>query len=166
MHRSTRFVLSCALVIAAACSKPDPKELTDAAYATLNRGDANAALATFEDALAHIGGSHLHPEFIRASIGRCQALARLGDVRTKAELLDLAKKEPGKVTVQDFSIIASELVPKGQRGDALALLAEAQKLFPTAKAKLDSIAKVIRDAAKSAGDEETLKGLKGLGYTE
>lgn len=157
-----------ALLLSAACSPSgsDIKEKTDSGYASLNKGDAKSALDGFEIALGQIGGSTTHPDFLRAALGRCQALARLGDVRAKAEFLALAKQMPGKVQVLDFTTIAGELNHKGQTTDAVDVLGEGTAQYPNAKDKFAEVAKAIRESAKAKGDSASLSKLSGLGYTE
>lgn len=157
-----------ALLLAAACSPSgtEIKEATDQGYASLNKGDAKSALDGFEGALGRIGGSTAHPDYLRAALGRCQALARLGDVRAKGEFLALAKTMPGKVQVVDFTRIAGELNHKGQTTDAVEVLGEGTHQYPNSKDKFADVAKAIRESAKAKGDEKALSGLSGLGYTE
>src|SRR6185503_315197 len=80
-------VLACLIVVAGlivvgltACSK-DPKSLTDSGSAHLGKGENKAALADFEDALAKIGSDTASPLYLRAAIGKCEALARIDPKR-------------------------------------------------------------------------------------
>lgn len=157
-----------ALLLAAACapSGAEIKESTDEGYASLNKGDAKSALDGFEGALGRIGGSTTHPDYLRAALGRCRALARLGDVRAKGEFLALAKQMPGKVQVIDYTTIAGELNHKGQTPDAVEVIEVGTLQHPTSKDKFAEVAKAIRESATAKGDSASLAKLKGLGYTE
>jgi hypothetical protein len=62
---------------------------------SIGSGDWDAGLAGFEKALEHMDPSN--PEYMRASIGRCRALARLDPARGKAEFLKLADAQKSRI---------------------------------------------------------------------
>ena len=151
-------LLACLL---AACGGSDPKALTDAGSAALNSGDAKAALSSFDRALA--GMTAQDPSFLRASIGRCQALARIDPARAQADFLELARAQPERVREPEFVAVASELAARGSIGPATAVAEEGMKRYPGSPA-MTALRDRIGDAAKQADDPESLKKLKGLGY--
>lgn len=156
--RALPLLLACLL---AACGSTDPKALTDAGTAALNSGDAKGAIASFDRALA--GMTANDPDFLRASIGRCQALARTDPVRAQGDFLELARAQPARVREPEFVAVASELASRGSIGPATAVAEEGMKRYPESPA-MSALRDSIGDAAKKANDPESLKKLKGLGY--
>jgi hypothetical protein len=160
------YSLLCALpLLLASCSSSDPKSMSDAGYAALNKGDAKSALSSFDEALKELGTNTSDPVYLKAALGRCQALAKMGDKRTKDEFLALARARPTQVQVGDFSIVASELCNKHEHMVAIDILEAGKKMFPESP-KIHELAKVVVASAKNAGDEAALNKLKGLGYTD
>jgi hypothetical protein len=143
------------------CGSNDPKALTAAGSAALNSGDAKGALSSFDSALEHMDAKH--PDFLRASVGRCEALARTDPTRAQADFLDLAKSQPGLVREPEFIAVAGELADRGSIGPAVAIAEEGMKRFPESPA-MKVLRDQVGDAAKKANDPESLKKLKGLGY--
>ena len=156
-----RGILVLACLVAAACGSSDPKALTDDGAAALNSGKAKEALADFDRALQHMDSAH--PDFLRASIGRCQALARTDAARAQTDFLALAQNPSAKVGAQDYTTVALDLVQSRAIGPAVAIAEAGLKRFPDSKAM-----KTLRDkvgaAAKKAHDPEAMKKLQGLGY--
>jgi hypothetical protein len=148
------------LFVAAACSD-DPKSLTNDGQAALNSGDARGAVTAFEKALAKMDASN--PDFLRAAVGRCQALARIDGKKAKDEFLALAKAQPGKVLDVDFHIVVSEFVNAGNFLDAIDVMKTGIDLFPQSK-KMVEIKEAVVAASKKMGDPAVLSKLKGLGY--
>jgi hypothetical protein len=143
------------------CGSSDPKVLTDSGSAALNSGDAAKAVSEFDEALGHMDASH--PDYLRASVGRCQALAKLDPNRAKEDFLALASAQPGKVHEPDFAAVATELVKRNSITQAVAVAEAGMQMFPESPA-MKSLLDQIGDAAKKAKDPEALKRLKGLGY--
>lgn len=158
-HLPHLFLVLCSL---AACGGSDPKALTAAGAKALNSGDPKGAIASFDRALE--GMKPNDPDFLRASIGRCQALARTEPARARTDFLELAKAHPERVREPEFVAVAMELASRGSIGDASAIAEEGMKRFPNA-AEMLALRDRIGDAAKEAGDPESLKAMKGLGYT-
>jgi hypothetical protein len=146
----------------AACGNDDPRALTAAGTKALNSGDPKGAIASFDRALAGMEASD--PDFLRASIGRCQALARTEPVRAQVDFLELARAHPARVQEPEFIAVATDLAGRGSIGPATAIAEEGMKRFPESPAML-VLRDQIGDAAKAAGDPESLKKMKGLGYT-
>ena len=160
MPRRSALLLSLVLV-ASACSPADPKALTDQGHSALGAGDAEKAQASFDDALAQIDPSH--PEWLRASLGRCQALARHDPTAAREAFLGLARSHPARVTVQDFSIVVGELVQAGAVSEAIDVMDAGIKLYPESPVMQVIKEKVIAASTRSQ-DPGVSDKLKGLGY--
>ncbi|MBK7878423.1 MAG: hypothetical protein IPJ77_22435 [Planctomycetes bacterium] len=145
----------------AACSNSDPKALTDEGSRKLGAGDAKAALESFDEALARMTPESA--EFVRASMGRFQALARLEPARTKNEFLAFQAARPTAVKDMDFKLVVDELVKRGNFEPATDLVAAGQKAFPESQL-IQQLLKSVGDAAKASKDPEAMKKLKGMGY--
>lgn len=156
--RALPILLACLL---AACGSDDPKALTDAGAAALNSGDAKGAISSFDRALDRMNASD--PDFLRASIGRCQALARTDPTRAQADFLELAQAQPARIREPEFVAVASELAARGSIGPATAIAEAGMKRYPESPA-MSALRDTIGDAAKKADDPESLEKLKGLGY--
>src|SRR5262245_9405099 len=154
--------LASLLLACSACGSSDPKMLTDQGVAALDSGDPETAVEKFVDALSRMPPEH--PDFLRAWVTRCRALARLEPDRAAREFLELAERLPGRIREQDFAAVAGELVAKGAVKEAVRLAEVGMKTFPQSPAM-----KTLRDsggeAAKKAKDPESLRRLQGLGYT-
>ncbi len=159
--RPIQSLLPLLLLAAVACGKSDPKTLTDEGAKALNSGDATKAVAAFDEALASMGPEHA--DFLRASVGRCEALARTDPPRAKTDFLALAKAQEARVREQDFAAVANELVRRGAVAPAAEIAEAGLKRFPDSKAML-ALRDTVGDAAKKSSDPEALKKLKGLGY--
>lgn len=160
--RPTQFLTVSLLCLTAACSgSSDPKALTDQGQAALTSGDARGAAQHFEDALKHMNAAH--PDFLRASMGRCQALARQDPKRAKDDFLALAKQHSDRVKDADFGLITGELVKKGAIVEATEVVTAGMKMFPESP-KMVVLRDQVGDAAKKSADPEAMKQLKGLGY--
>ncbi|MFN0007612.1 MAG: hypothetical protein ACKVXR_06865 [Planctomycetota bacterium] len=159
MRHLLPLILLCSL---AACGSDDPKALTAAGTKALNSGDAKEAVSNFDRALAQMDAGN--PDFLRASIGRCLALARIDPERAQSDFLALAQSQPARVQEPEYVAVASELAEKGAIGPATAIAEAGMKRYPESPAMI-ALRDTIGDAAKKAGDPESLKKLKGLGYT-
>ena len=149
------------ICLSTGCGSGDPQSLTDAGTAALNSGDAKGAITSFDRALEQMTSAD--PNFLRASIGRCQALARADPGRAQADFLELARAQPARVGEPEFVAVASELAARGSIGQATAIAEEGMKRFPDSPA-MSALRDTIGDAAKKANDPASLKKLKGLGY--
>lgn len=162
MHTPLRLVPMLLLLLGAcSSSNSDPKSLTDAGSVALNKGDAKTAAEDFDKALKQMDASN--PEYIRAAVGRCQALARLKQKEAKDEFLALAKAQPGKITALDFEMVADELVTRRSFQDAVAVMHAGVQMFPESP-KMEKVRRVVIEESQKAADPEALKDLKGLGY--
>ncbi len=156
-------LLSILLVLSAlGCGgSSDPRALTDSGAAALNSGDPKKALSEFDQALAHMDAAN--PDFLRAKIGRCQALARTDAARAQTEFLALAKDPAAKVGEQDYTTIALDLVKSSAIGPAVAVAEAGIQRYPESPS-MKALRDKVGDAAKKANDPEAMKKLKGLGY--
>lgn len=148
-------------LVLSACSGSDPKAMTTEGTRKLGAGDAKAALECFDDALAHMqpqGG-----DFMRASMGRFQALARLEPARAQTEFLAFQMAHSSDVKEADFKLVVDELVRRGNPGPATAIVAAGCKAFPESPL-MQQLVKSVGDAAKKSNDAESVNTLKGLGY--
>jgi hypothetical protein len=148
-------------LLISSCGSSDPKALTDSGSAALNSGDAVKAVSEFDRALGHMDASHA--DYLRASVGRCQALARTDPNRAKEDFLALARAQPSKVREPDFAAVAMDLVKGNSITQAVAVAEGGMQMFPESPS-MKSLLDQIGDAAKKAKDPEALKRLKGLGY--
>jgi len=145
----------------ASCGTSDPKALTDAGSAALNSVDAKGAVASIDRAMEHMDASH--PDYLRAAVGRCQALARIEPKRAEDDFLALARAQPARVREPDFTVVATELVRQHAIASAVAVAEAGMKMFADSPS-MKSLRDMIGDAAKKASDPEALQRLKGLGY--
>src|SRR6188768_2107484 len=161
--RMRRLHVFLALVpLFASCSGgSDPKELTNDAMVAIGSGDWNAGLAGFEKALEHMDPTS--PEYMRASIGRCRALARLDPARGKSEFLKLADAQKSRIEFQDFHLMVGEFMGRGDYPTAVDMMESAKAMFPGSP-KFKEMADSVVKASKNAGDSRALAKLKSLGY--
>ncbi len=153
-----------ALSLLASCGgSSDPQALTDAGSKALNSGQFEDAAASYEKALAALGTDTGNPEWKRAKMGLIQARARFDAPRAKAEFIEYAKANPGKVTDSDFSMIAGRLGDAGKLNEAVEVLTLGTETFPESP-HLDAMGKDLVKRAASSGDAGALDALKGLGY--
>jgi hypothetical protein len=156
-----RPLLLSALVLLAACGGSDPRALSSEGHALLGKGDAQGALTKFEAALAGIDSSN--PEYLRASIGRCEALARTDGPKARQAFLDLAAQLPAKVGEDDYSLICSRLLEGGFTVDAVEVMDSGNKRFPGSKRMAETLI-AVQAAAKRDKTPDALKKLESLGY--
>lgn len=159
-------LLPVALLFLAACSGGSssasvaPK--TSEGYAALGKGDAKTALAKFDEALSGIDASH--PEYLRAALGRCEALAKVDGAKAKAAFLDLATKVPAKVGEDDYSLVCARLLESEENTViAVEVMHEGKQRFPNSK-KMEDTLVAVQAAAKRAKTPDALKKLESLGY--
>ncbi len=156
--RTPSLLLACLI---ASCGGSDPKALTDAGSTALNSGDAHGAVASFDRALEHMDTAN--PDYLRASVGRCQALARIDPKRAEGDFLALAQAQPSRVREPDFTVVATELVRQHAIASAVAVAEAGMRSFADSPS-MKTLRDLVGDAAKKASDPEALKRLKGLGY--
>ncbi|MFO1010913.1 MAG: hypothetical protein U1F29_12685 [Planctomycetota bacterium] len=151
--------LAALLFVLAACSNHDPAALTTEGTSKLGAGDAKAALECFDEALGRMQPSN--GDFMRASMGRFQALARLDGTRAKNEFLAFHSAHSDRVKESEFKLVVDELVKRGQLGPAADVVDAGRKAFPESPL-MTQLLKTVGDASKK--DPEAMKKLKGMGY--
>ncbi len=161
MRHATPLLL-CLLLLTPSCSESDPKVLTDSGTAALGSGDAATAAKSFGAALTHMDAKH--PDFLRASMGKCQALARQNPMEAKQEFLDLARKHPELIKEPDYATIIRELVQKRGTSEAIEVVEAGMKAFPNSMSMI-AIRDEVGDELKKSQDPASMDKLKGLGYT-
>jgi len=144
-----------------ACGPSDPKTLTDQGAQALGAGRAEEACEAFEDALDHMDPQH--PLFLRASLGRLQALARLEPTRALDEFLAFHTAQGAKVQDVDFKLLGDEFIKRGSFRAATELIKAAKLAYP-ASPVVEQLGRAAHAAAKQAGDGDSVSGLAGLGY--
>lgn len=156
-----RPLLGLVFLVLAACSSSDPRVLTDQGAKALGTGDAKGAVASFDKALARLEPQS--PDFLRASMGRFQALARLEPTRTKNEFLAFQAAHTDKVKDTDFKVVVDELLQKNALTPASDLVEAGKKAFPESTT-MHQLVQALGDAAKRNNDPSVLDKVKGLGY--
>lgn len=156
-----RPLLLFALLFLAACGGSDPKSLTSEGYTALGKGDAKAALSKFDAALSGLEATH--PEYLRAALGRCEALARTDGAGAKKAFLDLVAKVPDKVREDDYGLVCSAMLQGGFTLDAIDVMDSGNKRFPTS-AKMKATKDAVVAAANREATPEALRKLDSLGY--
>lgn len=144
-----------------ACSGDSPKQLTDKGVQALAAGQAREAQGRFEEALK--GLQPTDPDFIRAQLGRVQALARLQAPLARDAFLALARDHKQLVQEGDYGLVVSELLRADAPIEAIDVMDAGMKAYPQS-AQMQAVQKQVTDAAKQSKDPAGLKKLKGLGY--
>lgn len=154
-------VLLCLALITPSCSESDPKVLTDAGTAALGSGDSASAAKSFQAALSHMDAKH--PDFLRASMGRSQALAKVNPIEAKQEFLDLARKHPDLIKEPDYATIIRALIQNRAAGEAVEVVEAGMKAFPNSMSMM-AIRDEVGDEIKKSQEPGAMDKIKGLGY--
>ncbi len=163
-----RYLPAILFLFAAACggsgsgSSAEIRAKTGEGYAALGKGDAQTALSKFDAAL--VGLDSTNPEFLRASLGRCEALAKTDGEAAKKAFLDLVAKVPAEIGEDDYGLVCSRLIEGGFIVTAIEVMHEGIQRFPGSK-KMATILDAVKAAAARASDPAALKALDSLGYT-
>lgn len=156
------------LLLVAACggsssnSSAEIRAKTGEGFAALGKGDAKTALSKFDAAL--VGLDSTNPEYLRASLGRCEALAKTDGEAAKKAFLELVAKVPAEIGEDDYGLVCSRLIEGGFNVTAVEVMHEGMQRFPDSK-KMATILDAVKKAAERASDPAALKALEGLGYT-
>jgi hypothetical protein len=154
------------LVLATSACSGDAKSSTDAGYADLGSGDDKAALAHFDEALGKIGADTHDADYLRAALGRCQALAHVDPKKATTEFIALAGTQKGHIVEGDFSLIANELLrvdTNESRMAAIDVMVAGNTMFPEST-KLKKIGDAVMASAERAHDPESIKRCSSMGY--
>ncbi len=149
------------LLLLAACGGADSKALTSEGYTALGKGDAKAALSKFDAALE--GMESTNADFLRASLGRCEALAKTDGAAAKKAFLDLASKMPTRVTEDDYGLICSRLLQSGYTLEAIDVMHAGSQHYPESPRML-ATQQAVQAAAERDKTPDALEKLKSLGY--
>lgn len=149
------------LLLATACSESDPKALTNRGANAINSGDWKGGLADYEAALAHMDASNA--EYLRASVGRCQALARLDPKKGKSEFLALAKAQAKQIQPQDFHVVVSQFLSSREFIDAIEVMHAGIVMFPDSP-KMKSIEEYVVTESRKVADPAVNRALESNGY--
>lgn len=158
--RTPTLLLALALAFTS-CGGSDPKVLTDKGTAALGAGDTKTAIESFDAALSKMNAGD--PDYLRAQMGRIQALVRVDAKKAKDDFLALAHTG-AKVEEQDFSLVVNEMMKKGAVPEAAEVTNAGIKRFPESP-KMFAIQKQVHEASAKVKDPKDLEKLKGLGYT-
>jgi hypothetical protein len=145
----------------AACGGDSPKQLTDMGVQALAGGQAREAQGRFEEALQ--GLRPTDPDFVRATLGRVQALARLKPEAARDAFLTFSRENKTLVQESDYGMVVSELLRAGASMEAIDVMDAGMKAYP-ASAQMKAVQKQVTEAAKQSKDPAGLNKLKGLGY--
>lgn len=158
-----RVVSVLALFVLTSCNggASDPKILADAASEALNAGDYSRSLEDFDAALTLM--DRTHAQFLRASLGRCVALAHVDPARGKVEFLRLAADLGATITPNDVHYVVSAFVKAREFGHATDIMVKLKDLYPDSK-EIQAIGDGVAAAARTAGDTVTVDRLGGHGY--
>ena len=161
--RTTTLALLLSIGLAA-CSG-NAQSLTEDGNRELGSGNYEAAQADFEKAIEKLGSDTSSQDYLRAALGRCQALTRIDPKKAASEFVTLAAADK-RIVESDFTLIADGLVKANtneSRMQAIEVMKAGTSQFPKS-AKLKDIGNQILAAAEKANDPESLKALSGLGY--
>jgi major membrane immunogen (membrane-anchored lipoprotein) len=158
-----RNLAALSLILLAACSSSDPKLLTDEGQQALGRGDAAAALESFDQARAHM--TPQSADYLRASMGRFRALARLDKTgkMAKDEFLAFQKAQAGRVQDVDFKTVVDALLAVQRVQPAAELVEAGKQAFPDS-AVMKQLVVAVGNAAKQAKNGEAMDRMRGIGY--
>ncbi len=157
-----RRLFAIPLVLVAACGGSDSKALTSAGLAALGKGDAQTALSKFDTALA--GMDRMDKNYVRAALGRCEALASLDGARATRSFLELAATVPEKVGEADFSRVCWALLKNGDRLHAMDVMKAGETRFPDS-ANMKATSTAVVAATQREGKPAELQKLDSFGYT-
>jgi hypothetical protein len=153
---------SLLLLVAAACgSGSDAEALVRQGYARLNSGDAAGGIACFDRALVALAPSD--PQYLEASMGRFQALARVEPERVTQELVQQADAEPECFGPEEFRFVAGHLRIAEHHTQAVQLLDVAIQRFDVDEKLLEEMP-ITEQAAKRVGDDKAVEELRRMGY--
>lgn len=147
------------VLVLGACGQHEPKAIVARAQANLDAGDACAALAAFERALAALPPDD--PARRAASLGRCRALERIDASAARRALAEHASAFPGTVDAIQVEEFAFRLLASGHPRAAFDVLHDAHAHFP--RERLQPAVKRFADACRERRVDPRVLGL-GCGY--
>ena len=161
MNISIKLFALSALVLSASCGGgSDPAALIGEGTAAMASSDYETAASKFESAIAGLdAGSTDH---LKASLGRCRALAHTDAAKAKTEFLQLV--EGGKVIYTHYNQMTVAFAGAGAWNEAIEVLTVGKEKLPEEKKMEQLVAKVGDQAKNSGASSEAMKALEGLGY--
>lgn len=161
MHiKITPALLALGLALTACGGGGDARSLVSEANTALNSGDHQAALASFDKAIATVTPEEASLKR-DAELGRCEALAYVDADKSKSEFLALADRE--SLNYSAYNTIAVALTSEQKFDQAIAVLTKGKEKMPN-EPKFEKLVQKVGDAAKNAGASDAMKALEGLGY--
>jgi len=154
-------VLLSLCILFSACGPGDPRALTDQGASALASGDSTKARECFEQALAGLAPGDA--QYLRASMGRFQALVRGEPESARKEFLAFAEVQAASLNEGHFGLMVGEFLRRDRTAEAIDVMDAGVKAFPKSEAML-AIRKKVEEQARSAKDPAALQKLKGLGY--
>jgi hypothetical protein len=157
----TTTLAALTLALLAACGGTDVKAEITAGYTEMGRSNYNGALTHFQKALEELEpGSE---SYVEAKMGEIETWVFLDADRAQAEFLTLAKAQPDKVGIKDYTTVGSKMTSAKQFTQAIKVLDEGTQRFDK-DPKLVEFAAVIKREAEKAGDANAISALQSLGY--
>jgi hypothetical protein len=164
IHFLAAFLVSGGIAVtllAGGCGGHDPRALTSEGYAALGKGDTAGALSKFDEALE--GLDPKHDQYLRATLGRCEALAKTDPARAKSSFFQATMAQPEKVREDDYSLICSALLQACATIDAIDVMKAGHDRFPESP-KMIAMVEAVKSAAKREKTSEAVEKLKSMGY--
>lgn len=153
--------LSIPLVLAGCGGSADPKAATDAGYAALGSGDAQAAVDHFAEALGALKPTD--PGYKRARMGEIEAKVGLAPEAAAGSFLEYSKTQPEQLEAGDYRKVGVQLSDRKALKAAVDVLDAGLKRF-AGDPKLKEAMDLTVAAAETSGDTSALDALRGLGY--
>lgn len=164
MRSSLSLALAALVLAAASCAAGvDPKTRTDAGYSALQQKDFDVARDEFDAALEAIGDDEGHGYYLKAKLGRVEALAALDPGQANRELAALADAMPQKIDDGDYYAIGGRMIDEDKLSEAVELLTAGMERFPDSE-NLPRLRDRAGKRAEEQGDAGVLDSLRGLGY--
>jgi len=142
-------------------SSGDPTTLTDGGYASLNSGNYDEALGSFQQALQGLEPGA--PGFVRAAMGEIEALIHVDAKQAEDKFLQLAQSFPDSVGAREYKNIGGKLTSEKKYTEALAILDVGRKAH-VEDPDFDVMIATVKEKALETGDAGAMKALEGLGY--
>lgn len=154
-----RYVPLVLLIALSACGGTDPRDQVRDSYSALSSRDYAGAEAGFTEALTQLEPSS--PEHMRAQLGLYRARSYSDPAGAKTDFLSYAKANG--LAIIDYTQFISDLVSGDHLDDAIRVVGEMKTIFPD-DPKVDEMGNLLVTKAKSAGNDDALNALSGLGY--
>lgn len=148
-------------LVLCACGGADPKSAIDDGYQALMKGDRAGALQAFDATLAGLDAHH--PEYRRAALGRCEALAVLDAAQAKSAFLELAQTKPELVKENDYSLMCSALLGADANLEAIHVMQAGRDRF-VGSANMELLLESVINASQRAETPEAMQELEKMGY--